>query len=436
MSNLSPREEYLIYEYGIDPEIIRLVDEAEESLKDRFSKLDEVTEYHQLRVLKAFQSNYISDMHFAWNTGYGYDDVGREGVEKVFADVFMAEDALVRTNIVNGTHAISTAMLGALRPGEKIIYATGMPYDTMQSVIGVNPDMYKKGDGSLRDYGIQFDYVDLKEDNSIDLDDLKSLVDDNTRVIAVQRSMGYGWRNSISVNQIELLCDFVRGLDRDDLIVLVDNCYCEFIDEREPIAAGADLVCGSLIKNPGGGLALSGGYIAGKKELIEQISFRLTCPGIGRECGLTYGQSRNMLQGLFFAPKVTNGALKGAMLLGKTFEKLGFPICPGVDDVRSDIIQAVELGRPEAVEAFCLGVQQAAPIDSHVTPVPAPMPGYEDKVIMAAGTFVQGSSIELSCDAPMREPYNAYFQGGLTYEHSKFGIIKSLDNLKKSGIIK
>ena len=352
-------KDYLIKEYGIDSQILELVEGCESELKDEFIKVDEMAEFHQLRVLKAFQNNRISDTHFGWNTGYGYDDPGREAVERVFAHVFKAEAALVRTNIVNGTHAISIAMLGVLRPGDKLIYATGMPYDTMQSIIGVNPANYKKGDGSLRDYGIEFDYIDLCDDNKIDINGLRNLVDDKTKVIAIQRSMGYGWRKNITVNQIERVKELMDSLGRVDIVILVDNCYSEFIDPREPSDAGADLVCGSLIKNPGGGLALSGGYVAGKKDLIEAISFRLTCPGIGGECGLTYGQTRPMLQGLFFAPTVTASALKGAMLLGKTFEKLGFSICPAADDYRGDIIQAVSLGSPELVEAFSLGIQQA-----------------------------------------------------------------------------
>lgn len=425
-------KEYLIKAYNIDEEVIDLVREKEESLSVDFAKVDAMAEYHQMRVLKAFQDNRISDIHFSWNTGYGYDDVGREGVEKVFAHVFNTEAALVRTNIVNGTHAISIAMLGVLRPGDKLIYSTGMPYDTMQSVIGVNPQNYKPGDGSLRDYHIDFDYIDLLDDNSIDLEGLKSKVDNNTKVIAVQRSMGYGWRKNITVNQIEKLSAFLKDIGRQDIIILVDNCYSEFIDPVEPASIGAHLVCGSLIKNPGGGLALSGGYVAGRSDLIEAISYRLTCPGIGSECGLTYGQTRAILQGLFFAPIVTAASLKGAMLLGKTFESLGFSTCPATGDYRGDIIQGVKLGSKELVEAFSLGIQQAAPIDSHIRPVSAPMPGYDDEVIMAAGAFVQGASIELSCDAPMREPYNVYFQGGLTYPHSKFGLIKALDSLKKA----
>ena len=426
---------YLIEELNISEDVLNLVEDSEISLQEEFKKVDEAAEYHQFKVLKAFQRNRISDNHFSWNTGYGYDDIGRDATERVFADVFNTEASLVRTNIVNGTHAIATAMLGVLRPGDGIVYATGMPYDTMQSVIGVNPESYKKGDGSLRDYGIDFDYVDLKEDNSIDLDALKNIVYNNTKVIAVQRSMGYGWRKNIEVNQIEKVKDFLKSIDRNDIVILVDNCYSEFIDLNDPASAGADLVCGSLIKNPGGGLALSGGYIAGRKDLIESISFRLTCPGIGGECGLTYGQTRAILQGLFLAPNVTASALKGAMLLGKTFENMGFSVCPAAGDYRGDIIQAVSLGSPKLVEAFSIGIQQAAPIDSHITPVSAPMPGYEDDIIMAAGAFVQGASIELSCDAPMREPYNVYFQGGLTYAHSKFGLIKALDNLKKAGLI-
>ena len=426
---------YLTEVCGIDPSITELVNDCERELAPLFAELDQRTEYHQLRVLHAFQENRISDVHFGWNTGYGYDDAGRDAVERVFANVFQTEKALVRTNIVNGTHAIALGLLGVLRPGDELLYCTGMPYDTLQSVIGCDPARYQPGDGTLRDLGVSFAYVPLAG-NQIDLEALAARIRPETKIVAIQRSMGYGWRNNISVNQIEAVCSLVHALGRDDLYVLVDNCYSEFIDEGEPAAAGADLVCGSLIKNPGGGLALSGGYVCGKAALIDRIAFRLTCPGIGAECGLTYGQTRAMLQGLFFAPKVTNGAVKGAMLLGEAARRLGYAICPDTKAKRGDIIQAVRFGDPRALEAFCRGIQEAAPIDSFVTPVAAPMPGYDDDVIMAAGAFVQGASIELSADAPMREPYIAYFQGGLTYEHSKYGVMKALDVLKKEGLLR
>ena len=423
-------DELLRQNFGIDAKILDLVKSAEAEIQHKFQELDDIMAYNQYKILSALQENKLSDMHFGWNTGYGYDDPGRDAIERIYADIFHTDSALVRPTIVNGTHALAITLLGVLRPGDELIYCTGRPYDTLEEVIGLRGS----GNGSLRDYGISYKQVDLLPDGSIDLGGLKHAVSEKTRMVTVQRATGYGWRKAITIEQIEEWARFVSGLS-PHIVKMVDNCYGEFLDIKEPTDAGADVIAGSLIKNPGGGLALTGGYVAGRGDLIDKIQYRMTCPGIGGECGLTFGQTRTMLQGLFQAPKVVNGAVKGAVLCGKVYEKLGFQVCPSAEDVRSDIIQAVKLNTPEALEIFCQAIQAAAPVDSHVVPVPWDMPGYESQVVMAAGAFVQGSSIELSADAPMREPYCVYFQGGLTYEHSKFGVIKSADALLKKGLI-
>jgi cystathionine beta-lyase family protein involved in aluminum resistance len=416
--------------FKIHESVLDAVGEAEEQISDIFQELDDIMAFNQYKILDAFQKNRISDMHFSWNTGYGYNDIGREALEKVYADIFKTEAALVRPIIVNGTHALTLTLTGILRPGDELIYCTGKPYDTLEEVIGIRGE----GKGSLKDFGIRFKQVELKEDGTIDLDALKEAITPNTRIVTVQRATGYGWRKAVTIPEIKEWSDFVKSV-RSDIICMVDNCYGEFLDTKEPTEVGVDVIAGSLIKNPGGGLALTGGYIAGRADLIENISYRMTSPGIGGECGLTFGQTRTMFQGLFIAPKTVNGAVKGAILCAKVFQNLGFDVCPDPEDKRSDIIEAVKLGSPEAVIAFCEGIQAAAPIDSHVKPVPWDMPGYEDQVIMAAGAFVQGSSIELSADAPIRPPYIVYFQGGLTYEHSKFGVIKALQALYKQNLL-
>ncbi|MBQ9273110.1 MAG: methionine gamma-lyase family protein [Mogibacterium sp.] len=437
---------YLISEFNISKEVLEAAGKAEESLADRFRKIDDITAICQMKVLKAFQDNHINATHFDWSTGYGYDDAGREAVERVYASVFGTEAALVRPNIVNGTHAIAATLLGMLRPGDELIEVTGTPYDTLQTVIGrkegspannrgesalKDPGAFR---GTIKDYGIVYKEVALGDDMDVDLDAIRAAVSPKTKVVALQRSTGYDWRPAISIGSLKAVTDLVHSID-PGIIVMLDNCYGEFVDTVEPTEFGVDVMAGSLIKNPGGGLALSGGYIVGRADLIEQISYRLTCPGIGAECGLTFGQNRNVLQGLFLAPKVVNAALKGAILAGTIYEKLGFEVMPPADHKRSDIIQAIKFCNADRTVAFCQAVQSASPIDSYVSPVPWDMPGYEDQVVMAAGAFVQGSSIELSADAPLREPYIAYFQGGLTYEHSRFGIIKSLDTLYKKGLI-
>ena len=419
------REKFVISE-----EILKLIDKCEKQTVHLFREMDDTMTYNQYKVLAAFQKNSIRDMHFSWNTGYGYDDPGRDAVERVYADIFNTEAALVRPTIVNGTHALSLALAGVLRPGDELIYCTGAPYDTLEETIGIRGE----GKGSLMEYGISYKQVELTADGRIDFDALKNAISPKTRMVAMQRATGYSWRKAISIEEIEELTAFVKNID-PQIICMADNCYGEFLHTKEPTDVGIDIMAGSLIKNPGGGLALTGGYVAGRKDLIDNVSYRMTSPGIGGECGLTFGQTRSILQGLFTAPKTVNGALKGAVLCAKVFETLGYEVCPGPEDMRSDIIQSVKLKSPEKIIAFCQGVQAAAPVDSQVMPEPWDMPGYDDPVIMAAGAFVQGSSIELSADAPIREPYIVYFQGGLTYEHSKFGVIRALQEMKDRGLI-
>lgn len=418
--------------FGISEKVIALIDESEREVSPVFEELDDIMTYNQYKVLDVFQKNRLADRHFSWNTGYGYDDAGREMIEKVYADVFHAEAALCRPTLVNGTHALAITLLGLLRPGDELIYCTGTPYDTLETVIGLKN--YEPGNGSLKDYGVTYRQVELLPDGNIDFEGLRNAISDRTRMVTLQRSTGYGWRKAITIDKIEEWASFVSDIN-PDIIKMVDNSYGEFLDTKEPTDVGADVMAASLIKNPGGGLALTGAYVAGRKDLINRIQYRMTCPGIGGECGLTFGQTRSMFQGLFIAPRVVNGAVKGAVLCGRVFEKLGYDVCPKPEDKRSDIIEAVRLGTPEAVVSFCQGVQAAAPIDSYVKPIPWDMPGYDDQVVMAAGAFVQGSSIELSADAPIREPYNVYFQGGITYEHSKFGVIKALQALVDDNII-
>ncbi len=420
----------LTSKFGISEKVLDLVERAEKKAADRFAHLDDIKAYNQYKVLDVLRECRISDRHFAWNTGYGYDDAGREALEKVYAGVFGTESAIVRPLIVNGTHALTLTLTGVLRPGDEIVYCTGAPYDTLEEVIGIRGE----GKGSLKEFGVTYRQVELLEDGSIDLEGVRDAVTERTKMMCVQRATGYGWRKAVTIPQIEEWVKTVKSV-RPDIICMADNCYGEFLDTKEPTDVGVDVMAGSLIKNPGGGIALSGGYIAGRQDLIDLISWRMTSPGIGKECGLMFGQTRSILQGFFLAPSVVNGAVKGAILCAAVFEELGYDVCPSSREERSDIIEAVKLGSPEAVIAFCKGIQSAAPVDSYVTPEPWDMPGYDDPVIMAAGAFVQGSSIELSADAPIRPPYTVYFQGGLTYEHSKFGVIRALQALCDSGIV-
>ena len=419
-------------QFNIDTDIVDMVEKAEAELADEFKAQDDIMEYNQYKVLKAFQDNRISDMHFGWTTGYGYDDPGRAALERVYASVFGAEAAIVRTQIVNGTHALASVYLGLLRSGDELIYCSGTPYDTMKTVIGLDKDHLSPG--NLLEYGVKYRQIELKDDGEIDIDAVKKAINPETTMVALQRSTGYSFREAFTTDRIKAWIKACKSV-KPDIICMVDNCYGEFTDYDDPIALGADIMAGSLIKNPGGGLALSGGYIAGRKDLIDRIYYRVTCPGIGGECGLTFGQTRTMMEGLFIAPRVTNGAVKGARLCARVYENLGYKTCPASTDKRSDIIEAVVLGSAKKVEAFCKGVQQAAPVDSFVTPEYGDMAGYKDKIIMAAGAFVQGSSIELSADGPLREPYIVYFQGGITYEHSKFGVLKSLQSLRNAGLL-
>lgn len=416
--------------FGISDKILNLIDRSEKEVSDYFRELDDIMTYNQYKVLEAFQKNSIRDMHFSWNTGYGYDDPGRDAIERVYSDIFHTEASLVRPIIVNGTHALTLTLMGILRPGDELIYCTGAPYDTLEEVIGIRGE----GKGSLKEYGVTYKQVELSPDGSIDFDALREAISDKTRMITLQRATGYGWRKAIKIEEIEKWVKFVKNIN-PEIICMADNCYGEFLHVKEPTDVGVDVMAGSLIKNPGGGLALTGGYITGRRDLIEKVSYRMTSPGIGGECGLMFGQTRSMLQGLFIAPKTVNGAVKGAVLCAKAFEILGYDVCPKAEETRSDIIQAVKLGSAEGVIAFCKGIQAAAPVDSQVSPEPWDMPGYEDPIIMAAGAFVQGSSIELSADGPIRPPYIVYFQGGLTYEHSKFGVIKALQEMYNQGII-
>lgn len=404
-------------------------EETLRSLKERFDRIDEVAEYNQLKVLKAMQDNRVSDTHFAATTGYGYNDLGRDTLEDVYAAVFHAEAALVRPQLVCGTHALTIALSGNLRPGDEILSPVGKPYDTLEGVIGITESR-----GSLKEYGITYAQVDLLPDGGFDYDNIKKSINERTKLVTIQRSKGYQTRPTLSVEQIGELISFVKSI-KPDLICMVDNCYGEFVERIEPTDVGADLCVGSLIKNPGGGLAPIGGYIVGKTEYVDNAAFRLTAPGLGKEVGATLGLNQTLYQGFFLAPTVVAGALKGAIFAANIYEKLGFPVIPNGTEERYDIIQAVTLKSPEAIIEFCKGIQAAAPVDSYVTPEPWAMPGYHSDVIMAAGAFVQGSSIELSADAPIEPPYAVYFQGGLTWYHAKFGIMMSLQKLVDAGLV-
>ena len=417
---------------GISEAVYNFGQEILVELKERFTKIDENAEYNQLKVLKAMQDNKVSEACLLGTTGYGYNDIGREKLEAVYASVFHAEDALVRPQITCGTHALALALMSNLRPGDMLFSPVGKPYDTLEEVIGIRPSR-----GSLKEYGIEYTQVDLLPDGEFDFDNIKKalLEHDNIKLVTIQRSKGYQTRPTLSVGRIGELISFIKNIKKD-VICMVDNCYGEFVERIEPTDVGADMVVGSLIKNPGGGLAPIGGYIAGKKECVENAAFRLTSPGLGKEVGASLGILPQFYQGFFLAPTVTASALKGAIFAANIYEKLGFDVCPNATEERHDIIQAVTFGKPEGVIAFCEGVQAAAPVDSFVTPEPWDMPGYDAQVIMAAGAFVSGSSIELSADGPIKEPYSVFFQGGLTWPHAKLGILKTLQSLVNAGIVK
>lgn len=425
---LNNTEELLRKSYGFTTETLNLYKKAMEDCKEQFEIYDEIREYNQLKVLNAFQEERISDTHFTNSSGYGYDDIGRDTLDKVYARIFNAEAALVRPHFVNGTHALGCALMGNLRTGDTMVCISGAPYDTLHNIIGISG---KENIGSLKEYGVNYKQVELKNEK-FDYDKIKEVLleDRSIKLVHIQRSTGYGWRNSFLVSELSEVIKFVKDL-RDDVIVFVDNCYGEFVDTVEPTDVGADLIAGSLIKNIGGGIAPTGGYVVGKEAYVTQASYRLTTPGIGGECGSTFGLMRQLYQGLFLAPHVAMEAVKTAVFCARIMEIAGFEVKPSYTDKRSDIIQAIKFGDKEKVIKFCKGIQYGSPIDSFVECEPWAMPGYNDEVIMAAGAFIQGSSIELSADAPIREPYIAYLQGGLTFDHGKIGVLIALNNILK-----
>ena len=412
-------------EYGLTDQIIELGKKAEENVKESFDAINKTAEYNQVKVMRAFSNHRVSEAHLGMSTGYGYDDLGRDTLEKIYADVFGAEAALVRHSIVSGTHAICSCLFGILRPGDILVSATGAPYDTLEEIIG------KRGEanGSLKEWGIGYIEVPLAPDGKIDKNTLgEVLKNKKVKMVELQRSKGYAWRESYTVEELADAIDYIKSV-RADVVVMVDNCYGEFVQRCEPTNVGADIMAGSLIKNPGGGLALTGGYLVGRKDLVEQVSYRLTSPGIGAEVGASLGMNRHMYQGFFMAPHTVAQSLKTAVFTAELFSLLGFEVAPTSKEVRGDIIQAVKLNSAENLCAFCRGIQRGAPIDSFVVPEPWDMPGYSDQVIMAAGAFVSGASIEISADGPLREPYAAYMQGGLTYESGKISVLCAANNI-------
>lgn len=410
----------------ISEKVRQLGAQAQAELREQFERIDAIAEANTQKVLSAFQEHRVAESYFAGTTGYGYDDIGRDKLEEIYAAIFGTEDALVRIGFVNGTHTIACALFGALKPGDVLLSAVGAPYDTLLGVIGVAD----KGPGSLKEWGVEYRQVDLVNDQP-DLEGMsKAAADPQVKVVLIQRSRGYATRASLSVDEIGEMCRVIKAAN-PNVSILVDNCYGEFVEEKEPTQVGADLVVGSLIKNPGGGLAPTGGYIAGRRDLVEGAAMRLSCPGIGKECGSTLGNNRLLYQGLFMAPHTVAQALKTAVFAARVMELLGYEVEPASDSVRHDIIQMIHMRQPEALKKFCRGIQMGAPVDSYVTPEPWDMPGYDNQVIMAAGAFIQGASIELSADAPMREPYTVYLQGGLTYESGKTGVLLAVEQLLK-----
>ena len=411
---------------GISEKVINLANEAEENIKDIFENIEKIEEYNSIKVLNALQKNEISEIHFNSTTGYGYGDIGRDTTEKVFADIFKAEDSIVRGQFISGTHALTVTLFALLRPGDTLLSITGKPYDTLDEVIGIvdNPS-------SLKSYNVNFEQIDLKSDSSFDFEAIEErLKNSNIKVIEIQRSKGYSTRKSITIDKLEEVISFIKKINKD-IIIMIDNCYCEFVDTKEPIEVGADIIVGSLIKNLGGGIAPNGAYVVGRKDLIQLVAERLTLPGEGRDVGPTLGMNKKILQGLFLAPSVVASSLKTAILTSKVMQNLGFNVDPNWDEQRSDIVQTIQFDDREKLIKYCQGIQMGSPIDSNSIPIPGDMPGYTDQVIMAAGAFTQGSSIELSCDAPLRPPYVAYQQGGLTYEYGKLGVMKAVENLLK-----
>ena len=420
-------KKYLINNFKINEEVFKLSETALKDISDQFKRLDDIREYNQLKVLNAFQQEKISDMHFTNSSGYGYGDVGRDSLDKVFARIFNSEAALVRPHFVNGTHAIGCALFGNLRPGDTLLSVCGSPYDTLHNIIGLSKDT---NIGSLKEYGVNYRQLELTEDGKVNISEMINILknDPSIKMVHIQRSTGYGWRNSLMINEIEAIINAAKSVKKD-VICFVDNCYGEFVDTLEPTDVGADLIAGSLIKNIGGGIAPTGGYIVGKESYVNQAGYRLTIPGIGGECGSTFGVMRSLYQGLFLAPHVAMEAVKTSIFCARMMELLGFEVLPKSTDKRSDIIQAIKFNNKEKLIKFCKGIQAGSPIDSFVECEPWDMPGYEDEVIMAAGAFIQGSSIELSADAPIREPYIAYLQGGLTFDHGKIGVLMAISRI-------
>ncbi len=409
---------------GISEKVVNLANEAEENIKDVFKNIDKIEEFNSMKVLSAFQKNEISEIHFNSTTGYGYGDVGRDTTEKVFADIFKAEDSIVRGQFISGTHALTVTLFALLRPGDTLLSITGKPYDTLDEVIGIvdNPS-------SLKSYNINFEQIDLKENSEFNFEEIeKRLKKGNIKVIEIQRSKGYSTRKSITIEKLEEVIKFIKQID-NNVIIMIDNCYCEFVDTKEPIEIGADIIVGSLIKNLGGGIAPNGAYVAGKKDLIELVSERLTVPGEGKEVGPTLGITKSILQGIFMAPSVVASSLKTAVFASYCLEKLNYDVEPKYNSKRADIVQTINFNNPDKLIKYCQGIQSGSPIDSNSIPEPWDMPGYTDKVIMAAGAFTQGSSIELSCDGPIRPPYTAFMQGGLTYQYGKLGVLKAIQNI-------
>jgi len=418
--------------FNIDPRLVEMASHIEKKCGEVFNEISKTSDYNLSKVIHAMQEFKVSDSHFSASTGYGYNDRGREVLEQVFARAFGAEDALVRHQITCGTHAIALCLYGILRPGDEILSVTGKPYDTLEEIIGIRGE---KGTGSLYDYGVTYRQIDLTEDGCINYCLIEKSIRPNTKMVFLQRSRGYELRGPVTINEIEKVAAAVKKV-KPDAIIMVDNCYGEFVEKMEPTEAGADIMAGSLIKNPGGGLALCGGYVAGRKELVNLAAYRMTVPGLGREVGATLGQNRSMFQGFFIAPHTVAESLKGAIFAAALFEHLGYKTCPAYNEKRSDIIQAICFEDPDAVIAFCQGIQKGSPVDSFVRPEPSEMPGYDCPVVMAAGAFVQGSSIELSADAPIRPPYTAYLQGGLVYEHVKLGVLCAVQELVNRKLLK
>lgn len=427
---LNETVQYLGEAYGISQETIDLVNQAQDQIKDVFARYDNITEYNQIKVLKAFHKNRITDSHFTWANGYGHDDFGREAVAKVYADALGAESCIVGPFIQDGTHALACTYLGLLRPGDQFIYCTGKPYDTMETVIGLKGS----AKGTLKEFGVEYGQVDLLPNDCIDIEGVKKAIGPKTRMVVLQRSLGYSYRHAFSIPEIEEWAKACKSV-KPDVICMVDNCYGEFLDIKEPVCVGADIMAGSLMKNPGGGITMGGGYVAGKKELTDIVATRVVCPGLGTDSGLMYDQTRRIFQGIFCAPRTVNGAIKGAALFAKVFENLGCEVTPKAEGPRNDVVTAIKMDSAEQLIAFCEAVQMSAPINAHFLPEPGEMSGYVDKIILASGSFVQGSTMEVSADAPLREPYIVYYQGGLSYEHAKFCCMNVVQRLKNKGLL-